>query len=473
MDKIQDYILDSEELEETAPAGAERETRKKPSVFYEVVVENGLDVVIRRSTSRSERIAAFIVSKNQYYIKDKGDVAPMTADNLNKFLASSTEPIILEKTVWLKKITKGIKESAALLHFISEHENVLSTGMFGFEYPKNLWKQDFMKQLYEADSKLAKYIFERIAGGRTCALDVYDALPGSTQGSRYLSTCLFNSYCDWAWLYFFKLIYGWDYTRKLIDVFSERELNLGCSSSDFLELMAIVSPQIDNILSNRTDAKGRKHLGIHKFTLPLGWAETESFAMKVSGLSNSSGYFDASKFIEYAASYEQEGYSSLEDMVSVWKDTLRMEKSIHGKIRDKYPKNLETTHNVLALKERKAEMLKQLCDFKAVYEENSKLEWNNKKWAVLVPKTPEEMIQEAANQSNCLAGYVKKVASGDTKIAFLRSKDALDISRITIEVTGDYVCQAKGRYNRAATTEEKLAVTEWAKEKNLVYDAKF
>lgn len=69
---------------------------------------------------------------------------------------------------------------------------------------------------------------------------------------------------------------------------------------------------------------------------------------------------------------------------------------------------------------------------------------------VIVPGKLSELIEEGVQQHNCVGGYMKRVAEGETDVIFLRRADRPEQSYITVEVDPDtgYIRQAREKYNQ-------------------------
>jgi hypothetical protein len=57
--------------------------------------------------------------------------------------------------------------------------------------------------------------------------------------------------------------------------------------------------------------------------------------------------------------------------------------------------------------------------------------------------------------------------NNETYIAFLRVKEKIDESLVTLEIKDNKIVQAKGSYNRGLSDEEKVFVEVFCKEKSL------
>lgn len=68
-------------------------------------------------------------------------------------------------------------------------------------------------------------------------------------------------------------------------------------------------------------------------------------------------------------------------------------------------------------------------------------------------------------QNNCVASYIDKVINGKCHILFLRKKDNLDKSLVTIEVDShtNTIVQARRKFNRDTTEEENKVIEAWNK----------
>lgn len=89
-------------------------------------------------------------------------------------------------------------------------------------------------------------------------------------------------------------------------------------------------------------------------------------------------------------------------------------------------------------------------------------EYENKKYKVLVPKTPQELINEGKNNRNCVGSYVKSFSEGNSKIFFIRDKKHIDSSYVTLEMRGSCITQAYLSANRTITDKPTLDfIAEW------------
>ncbi|MFR6215326.1 MAG: PcfJ domain-containing protein [Coprobacillus cateniformis] len=143
-------------------------------------------------------------------------------------------------------------------------------------------------------------------------------------------------------------------------------------------------------------------------------------------------------------------------------DYVKMMSTISSKF-DKYPRNFLTTHKIACrnynrLKQEFSEELfkKRIrTDYECVY----------KGYQFVYPKSIQEIKDEAVQQHNCVASYIDDVINGKCHILFLRKRDSLDKSLVTIEVNTytETIVQAKGKFNRDTTEEENKVIEAWNK----------
>jgi hypothetical protein len=84
-------------------------------------------------------------------------------------------------------------------------------------------------------------------------------------------------------------------------------------------------------------------------------------------------------------------------------------------------------------------------------------------YCFVYPKSVQDIKDEAVQQNNCVASYIQRVIDGRCHILFLRKKDNLDKSLVTIEVVNGKIVQALQRFNNPLTEEQKEVVDKWNK----------
>ena len=180
--------------------------------------------------------------------------------------------------------------------------------------------------------------------------------------------------------------------------------------------------------------------------------------------------FDTNTFLDYITSglYSQ-GIERFDwSIISYYRDYLTMTKEMYGKIKNKYPKHLKTDHDKLVLKYNLWKKYKRDFAVFNITEEQRALEYKGKTFSIVIPETSVDIIDEAVNQSNCVASYIDNILKGNTFVCFMRENIDLTNSYITIEVkNGKDIVQVKGFANRNPIKEEMDFVKAWAKAKKL------
>ena len=107
---------------------------------------------------------------------------------------------------------------------------------------------------------------------------------------------------------------------------------------------------------------------------------------------------------------------------------------------------------------------------KAVYpaekfEERVKKDWefSYNDYRFIYPNTDADIKEEAVMQNNCVASYINRVIDGKCDIMFLRNKDNLKHSLVTLEIREWKVVQAKAKFNSEPSEDEWEAIHEFDK----------
>jgi len=160
----------------------------------------------------------------------------------------------------------------------------------------------------------------------------------------------------------------------------------------------------------------------------------------------------------------EQGYAfDISGFIHTWNDSLAMAKIIFKNgPQNKYPENLSSYHQILSYK---YTLLKQTIDeqkWEVVKERLGKNQYKGQKYSIISPQTPNDMYDEARQQSNCLSSYVQRVTDGLVQIYFLRDNKALDKSLVTIEVReNNTLGQVLGKYNKRPSEEQLEFVRKW------------
>ena len=86
----------------------------------------------------------------------------------------------------------------------------------------------------------------------------------------------------------------------------------------------------------------------------------------------------------------------------------------------------------------------------------------SEKYTIIAPLERKDLDNEGRNMRNCVASYYNKVASGKSKILFMRQREFVDKSYITVEFNKhNNAVQFYRKANRAVSQEEESFIREW------------
>lgn len=160
---------------------------------------------------------------------------------------------------------------------------------------------------------------------------------------------------------------------------------------------------------------------------------------------------DPKRLIEYLCfDVYTQGFVSMP--INTYMDYLQMAKDVDdGKIKDKYPKYLLTTHDIYSLRysQMKIEIdKKKFADnykkFKDKYSVEGNTLFKTKTLEMIIPEKPQDLINEGIALGHCVGSYVEKVAKGDCLILFVRKNLSIDNSYLTVEIAP---CNEYGKNN--------------------------
>ena len=161
-------------------------------------------------------------------------------------------------------------------------------------------------------------------------------------------------------------------------------------------------------------------------------------------------------YIDCLKTYE--ALESIYDILRELNDYARMMKTISEKF-DKYPRNFLTTHKIACRnynrlkKEFSEEIFRKRID--------KSLEFAYGNYKIIYPKSTQDIKDEAVQQNNCVASYIDRVINGECHILFMRDKNNIDNSLVTLEVRGGKIVQAKRKFNWDLTDEQQEVVNKY------------
>jgi len=145
----------------------------------------------------------------------------------------------------------------------------------------------------------------------------------------------------------------------------------------------------------------------------------------------------------------------LSSYLSLYADYLKQAHSCDGKVREKYPENLQVAHDVYT---EKYNTIREFTDAAKLKERTEKgaqyIDQVHDDYQLKTLRTINEFYEEAQQNCNCVASYVDNVKTGRCWVASFRQVGA-PTTQLTIEINPDgRMVQIKGKFNRDATEKE-------------------
>ena len=385
----------------------------KPKVSgYDVVLQNNSDFIIRRKTAKLEQDLVVLVSKDLYYLKNlkTGAVESLSESNLRTFLRNLQDGMIpLDQVLWMPHLFKESTDRIYRVVTDAKFAEMCRHNVMG-----NVREPSWYYRYWDQNSKLLirlNTLFPTISDGKN----------GKYQNSIPL-------------IYELERRYG---ANEAI-YFAEQLVRSGIQSFEC----------------------GAKHNYLDSAT-----HDTDGFTRLLDKDFN----LNLRRLIDYVLfDLYRQGYAKINSAFwTEYYDYLRMQKEFHGKIREKYPESLKTAHDVIALKVNLARQAAVCKDFSDRVGEVEHLAYEGSRYCIVVPSQPKELADEGINLSHCVGDYISRVASGDCHILFLRRKHAPDQSLVTLQLSGQSICQAQGLNRRSITSDERKFLCNWARENNI------
>lgn len=396
-----------------------------PSYNYEIILDNGSDVIIRRTSGTGiQRDFSIIPSDNLIFIRDvkKGvDKVVVSEGQINSFFQDARYKLFekLKNDYWHCEYSSyfatrvlSLKNSAVIREFIKKGLN-----------PRKIFGGN-------PSSKTEKYILDKMEKSPTT---------------------------------FTKII------NKIFEIQGDSNVN----SSSTEELLVNVFGIVDKINFNNAiwmlDRLKESNSGFH---IPAfkGWygdvkdwipTLVEKYSLDFKSLINYLFFDLYTQGINYID----------ESILQLYEDTLNMQTLMYdGKVRDKYPKHLKEAHDkVTLIYNLNQEYFDHQIAIK-LHNECKNLEYKDENYCIVTPEDSSELINEGISLHHCVGSYVEKVNKGKTSILFLRRTEAPDESLITIEYQDGSIKQVRGLCERLMNTKEREFFEKWVKKFKIEVD---
>ena len=178
---------------------------------------------------------------------------------------------------------------------------------------------------------------------------------------------------------------------------------------------------------------------------------------------------DLKQVMDYLDSVYFDQGCECEEAISQWHDYIRNYELFYHHYpktqEDKFPDSLKKAHDVMTMRNNawSYEFNGVTKKFSQMMKKWKHLEFEDKRYKIIVPNTPKEISQEGARQHHCVAGYIRSVLDGQCLILFLRRKECEERPFLTIEYNMQGTLrQIRGKFNRSiremTTAEQEKAL---------------
>lgn len=437
----------------------EKEKPATKEIGYEITSTSYPDFTITKTTATQTKILVIAPSCNGYFIKTKTrnkdwEIEQLNEKNYSNFAKDIKEPIEFEDNFWLKTLPSGEQGYFTIMKYL-ETPGIMD--MFKDKCAPKYIKEYFMdnRGYYGGTENDIKVQIRYYKAFPILYREYFnDANYTISQMVKYRPELLYTIYKR------FGLEKARDFVEtvriSLISPWSGGYYS-GSASSVFVQDATNYTQSKFHLTNTNERGEKEEYIGFYPSSCQIPYMEMD---------------YEHFKEYYFFESYRM-GYESAHDMLRDWNDDLKQQKTIYGKIKEKYPLNLQTHHARLSRIERQMRETIERKGFDAQATVAKTYEWKMDKdegnYIFIAPTVPEDFYNEARNQANCLAGYVSRFAKGDDIIMFMRDKEQPDVSLVTIEIIGDTITQALRRSNHYPLFEQVQALKKFAKKFKLKY----
>ena len=178
--------------------------------------------------------------------------------------------------------------------------------------------------------------------------------------------------------------------------------------------------------------------------------------------------YDSVALVRYLVNIHNFEAFRLSKAIEDLKDYAVMSKSLNRNCKfEKYPRYLKTTHDVIVRNYNNYKIAHNEELFKNMLNKELEYEHRNYNYKIILPKETQCLKEEGINLSHCVGSYINSIINGRRQVLFLRDKNRLDESLITLDINGGMIKQAEGFMRRKPNANEKAFLEKYAKDKNL------
>ncbi|MBQ9007659.1 MAG: PcfJ domain-containing protein [Atopobiaceae bacterium] len=443
--------LAGEEAVPPVPDGLSDPTKAWP--VLEVMASSFADSVVIHRMDDHDELLVFLMSRGQAYARDAEGLTPphrLTAEELDSHLKAAPAGGIAA-VPWSTPLVPGVRAAKAFL---------------------SLFEDETFRRLAQSSQVIAEYgigpeamrdkpmseVIRHQGKGTTKAIMAAVASHVGTQGAAAALGQALGLRSAW--------------TRDA-DIATDAGCNL-IKYHDALDVFENPEPIVD--LSHRFGLDtSREYLKRY-----LGLASRDTWLIEQASLRD---FLDITErldvkmkpnaFLTYATDQRAAQGANIFDgthWLDLWADTLAMQDLVHGQVDDKYPQELMVAHDQLIREAVRVRHAIQQDDdqgqvtrspFEIHRDELAENSYHDEHYIIRPPHDVQEMLDEARQQQNCLAGYVKAFEHGDTDIYLMRRTSSPDTPCVTVEVRDGRVRQAFQRANQRLTEEQQEWFDSW------------
>lgn len=159
-------------------------------------------------------------------------------------------------------------------------------------------------------------------------------------------------------------------------------------------------------------------------------------------------------------------YKSANDHLSfnIYVDYLKMMEQLYSTELSEhlvFPKDLQKAHDDAVQKFNAIKREKELKEWDSIKEKMKKYVYKNSQYAIVIPLTANDVLQEGQALEHCVGSYLTKIIKGKTTILFVRDVSKMDEPLYTLEYSNQSIVQCRGYQNKSAPDEIMLFLKEW------------
>lgn len=242
-----------------------------------------------------------------------------------------------------------------------------------------------------------------------------------------------------------------------------REINVGVNNKNIKEYK-IHTDAFNYAFNHKFVSLSKKDIYCILMYYTSAWdniTHTYKYRSKFFDICEKYGYTTKSllNYLDYLATYEAISVGEYPaKILGEIADNCNMLSQMSNKY-DKYPRHFLTSHQITSrtYQRWKQEFNEELFAKRV----NTKMEVTIGDYKFIYPKSTKDIKDEAVQQSNCVAGYIDRVISGQCDIILMRKKNDIENSLVTVEIRDNKVVQARQRFNELVNESQKKALDKY------------